>query len=156
MVVVRLEPMTQEQYDAYRATAEEGYAESMRQAGAKGEAESRAKAAEDYARLLPDGLATPGQLLWTAYDGEREVGILWVSLTDTPDGTTAFGYDLEVPEDLRRHGYGRAILEAAVEDLRARGVVSVGLNVFGHNLGAQALYEQMGFEVTAIQMVRRL
>ena len=61
-----------------------------------------------------------------------------------------------VREELRRSGYGRAIMVAAEDECRALGVVSVGLNVFGHNRGAQALYEQMGFEVTGIQMSKRL
>jgi ribosomal protein S18 acetylase RimI-like enzyme len=47
-------------------------------------------------------------------------------------------------------------MQAAEGECRRRGVVSVGLNVFGHNLGAQALYEQMGFVVTSIQMSKKL
>ncbi|HZK36358.1 MAG TPA: hypothetical protein VFC57_05325 [Aeromicrobium sp.] len=38
----------------------------------------------------------------------------------------------------------------------ARGVISVGLSVFGFNAGAQSLYEQMGFEVSAIQVTKTL
>jgi len=34
--------------------------------------------------------------------------------------------------------------------------VSIGLNVFGDNLGAQSLYKQMGFETTSIQMRKLL
>jgi hypothetical protein len=37
-----------------------------------------------------------------------------------------------------------------------RGVVAVRLNVFGFNRGAQALYEQMGCEVTHVLMSERL
>jgi GNAT superfamily N-acetyltransferase len=153
---VRLEPMTREQYDAYRVFAEDEYAEAIRDSGSMPEAEAREQAAADYAQLLPDGLDSEGHHFWTAYDGDDEVGMLWLRLKDTSVGVTAFGFDFFVHEDLRRRGYGRALLEAAEVECRERGVVSVGLRVFGNNLAAQALYEQMGFEVTSMQMSRRL
>jgi len=153
---VRLVPMTREQYDAFRLTGEDEYAASIRDSGSLPEAEARERAAADYARLLPDGMDSEGHCFWTAYDGDEAVGMLWLRFTDTSVGLTAFGFDFSVREDLRRRGYGRALLQAAEVECRARGVVSVGLQVFGDNLAAQALYEQMGFEVTSIQMSRRL
>lgn len=45
---------------------------------------------------------------------------------------------------------------AAEWECRELGVVSIGLNVFGHNLAALTHYEQMGFQVTGIQMNRKL
>jgi ribosomal protein S18 acetylase RimI-like enzyme len=155
-VTVRLEPMTREQYDEYRVTAEDSYAASIHESGSMPEAEARTKAVADFARILPDGFDTPGHRFWTAYDGALEVGILWLALSETSEGTTAFGYDFEVREDLRRLGYGRAFMLAAERECRELGVVSIGLNVFGHNLAAQSLYEQMGFQVTGIQMSRTL
>ena len=155
-VTVRLEPMTREQYDAYRVTAEADYAASIRDSGSMPEAEAVAKSAEDFARLLPDGFDSDGHRFWTAYDGDDAVGMLWLRLTETSQGTTAFGYDFSVREDLRSRGYGRAVMLAAEEVCRDLGVVSISLNVFGHNLVAQSLYEQMGFRVTAIQMTREL
>jgi GNAT superfamily N-acetyltransferase len=155
-VSVRLEPMTREQYDAYRVTAEDSYAESIHASGSMPAVEARAKAVEDFARILPEGFDTPGHRFWTAYDGDLEVGILWLKLSETSEGTTAFGYDFEIREALRRKGYGRAFMMAAEQECRDLGVVSIGLNVFGHNLAAQSLYEQMGFEVTSIQMSRTL
>lgn len=110
---VRLEPMTETEYAAYRERAEDSYAEGIHRSGAMSLADARAKAAEDYARLLPDGLATAGQRLWTAFDGSEPVGVLWLGFTDTDEGLTAFGFDFEVREDLRRHGYGRAMMLAA-------------------------------------------
>ena len=146
---VRLEPMTQEQFDTYRAQAEESYAASIAGSGMLPVAEAREKSAADFAHLLPDGLDTPEQLFWTAYDGPRDVGLVWLNIRERSDGLFAFGYDFLVREELRRHGYGRAIMVAGERLCRDRGVATVGLNVFGHNPGARTLYEQMGFEVTA-------
>jgi ribosomal protein S18 acetylase RimI-like enzyme len=148
--------MTREEYDAYRVLAEDEYAESIARSGLMPEAEARRKSREDFARILPDGFDSEGHLFWTAYDGGRDVGMLWLKLEHSSEGTIAFGYDFAVKPELRRSGYGRAIMAAAEDECRRRGVVSVGLNVFGDNLAAQALYEQMGFQVTAIQMRKRL
>jgi ribosomal protein S18 acetylase RimI-like enzyme len=156
MPTVRLAPMTEQQYTAYRSTSDEAYARSIASSGSMPLEEAREKSRDDFARLLPDGLASEGHRFWTAYDGDTEVGMVWVQLRPTSEGLTAFGYDFEVPEALRRSGYGRAIMAAAADELRTMGVMSVGLNVFGDNLGAQALYEQMGFEVTSIQMRKLL
>jgi len=72
------------------------------------------------------------------------------------DGLHAFGYAFEVRQELRRRGYGRAITLAAEQKCREMNVVSIGLTVFGFNRAAHSLYEDLGFEVTAIQMRKRM
>ncbi|MEH0825374.1 MULTISPECIES: GNAT family N-acetyltransferase [unclassified Micromonospora] len=156
MATIRLEPMTDEQYVRYRERAADDYAENIAASGLLPPTEARNKAREDYARLLPDGRRTEGHRLWTAYDGADEVGVLWLHTQQRSDGLHAFIYDIEVREQLRRRGYGRAMIRAAEQVCREVGVVSIGLNVFGFNTGARALYEQLGFEVTAVQMAKRL
>jgi ribosomal protein S18 acetylase RimI-like enzyme len=165
VVAVRLEPMTEEQYVDYRAAAEVEYGRNIAASGAMPEFEARAKAAEDFARLLPDGLRSEGHLFFSAYDVAatpqhddvvNAVGMLWLHLEEKSDGWHAFGYGFEVREDLRRRGYGRAVMVAAEQECRDRGVVAMQLSVFGFNRGAQSLYEQMGFEVTSVVMTKRL
>lgn len=155
-MTVRLEPVTLDQYHAYRMTAEDDYAEAIRESGTMGAEEARAKAVADYAELLPDGLDTVGLRLFTAYDGAEPVGMLWLALAETAAGTTAYVYDVSVHEALRRRGYGRAIMLAGEAECRALGVVSIGLNVFGPNVAARRLYEDLGFQVTSIEMKRML
>lgn len=155
---VRLVPMTREQFAAYREGAERGYAEAILSSGSGTPEEADAKAAEDFGRLLPDGLDSEGQRLWTAVDDSlgEQVGMLWLGFRETSEGLSAFGFDLEVRHDLRRRGYATSIMQAAEQVCRELGVVRVGLQVFGDNPGAQALYERMGFEVTSTQMAKRL
>jgi ribosomal protein S18 acetylase RimI-like enzyme len=151
-----LRPMNAEQFDRYRAQAEKRYAESIASSGMLPLEEARAKSVADFGRLLPAGIDTPEQFFWTGYDGDAEVGLVWLNIAARSDGLHAFGYDLVVREDLRRKGYGRAIVVAAESLCRDRGVVAIGLNVFGHNHGARSLYEQLGFEVTATLMRKPL
>jgi GNAT superfamily N-acetyltransferase len=156
MIEVRLEPMTEAQYAAYRSAGEADYAQSIADSGLLPEVEARQKAADDFAKLLPDGLRTVGHHLWNAYDGDTAIGMLWIRIEEKSDGPHAFGFDFSVREEVRRHGYGRAIIVAAEKVCRELGVVSIELNVFGPNVAARTLYEQMGFEVTAVQMRKLL
>jgi GNAT superfamily N-acetyltransferase len=155
MVSVELVPMTDEEYETYRRTGEQTYARSYHRAGMPWE-DAVERAANDYAKVLPDGLATPDTYLWTAKDGNEQVGMLWLKVTHRLGGDTAFGYDFLVREDLRRRGYGRAVMLAAEQWCRRHGIVSVGLHVFAHNSGAIGLYEQMGFVEVGRNLERRI
>jgi GNAT superfamily N-acetyltransferase len=148
--------MSADQFRAYRDVAERTYAENIARSGSMPGPEALQKARADFDDVLPEGVDTADHEFWTALDHDQEVGMLWLAFTEKSDGLHAFGYDFLVTSERRRQGYGRAIMTAAEEVCRERGVVEVGLSVFGFNSGAQALYEQMGFEVTAVQMRRRL
>ncbi|MEG9225987.1 GNAT family N-acetyltransferase [Aeromicrobium sp. Sec7.5] len=155
-VSVRLVPMSPERFRSYRVTAERSYADNIAASGMMPPSEALEKAAADFDQLLPDGVDTVDHCFWTALDADQEVGILWLAFSEKSNGVHAFGYDFLVTSELQRRGYGRAIMAAAEEVCRERGVVEVGLSVFGFNSGAQSLYEQMGFEVTMLQMRKRI
>ncbi|QSB14222.1 GNAT family N-acetyltransferase [Natronosporangium hydrolyticum] len=151
MIDVRLEPMTADEYQPWRAEAEAHYARSVAASGRSAQAAARA-AADTYAQLLPDEFATPDHRFWYAYDGHRRVGFLWVKVNDD----TAFVYNVAVEPDLRRQGYGRAIMLAAERWCRDNALTRIGLHVFTHNTGALALYEQLGFTETGRNMAKDL
>jgi ribosomal protein S18 acetylase RimI-like enzyme len=148
--------MTDAQFAAYRSTAEDGYARQVAESGAMSWAAAVEKAAADFARLLPEGRGTPGAHLFTAHAGDDQVGMVWLRLETGADGRHAFVYDIEVRPEHRRAGHGRAIMLAAEDFVRAQGAESIGLNVFGQNVGARALYEDLGYETISIQMRKRL
>jgi len=153
---VRLEPMSDEEYAEFRERSEVSYAAQIAASRAVSLSEARRQAAEDHERLLPQGVLTPGHYLWTAYEGAEPVGDLWLHVETKPDGPHAFGYGIEVRQELRRRGYGRAITAAAEQKCREMNVVSIGLTVFGPNKAAQNLYEDLGFEATVLQMRKHL
>jgi len=149
--------MTEGEYAAYRLEAERDYADEISASGAMPAIEAEEKARADYARLLPDGLRSPDMYLWTAFDGDEPVGLLWLNVTERPKGPpTAFVYDVRVRPGQRRRGYGRAIMLAAEDCCRERGAVSLSLNVFGGNAAARSLYEQLDFATTAVHMTKPL
>ena len=142
---VALRPMTGTEFESYRDQLITAYAQDMLDAGAFTDRDRALEASvASTEQLLPDGLDTPCQHLWTAYDGEALVAILWIAV----DGPTAFIYDIEVHHDQRRRGYGREVLDAGARAAHDLGARQLGLNVFGHNDAARTLYERAGYATT--------
>lgn len=112
---------------------------------------------DEMARLLPQGASSPGMSLLSAYDAELRVGHVWLQLEPRIGETgEAWLYDIEVDARVRGRGYGRALLEAAEVVARDAGATYLGLNVFGANEVARALYESADYEVKTLQMRKRL
>ena len=152
-----LTPMTDNEYEAFFAKLIVEYAAVNVEAGNwhKEEAMEMSKKASE--QLLPQGLQTPRVLLLSAENAEGEyVGYLWIGL-DRPGALgSAWIYDIEVSENQRGKGYGRALLRAAEEETLKHGVETLGLNVFGTNAVARKLYESAGYEITQIAMSKEL
>ena len=142
---VALRAMTAAEFQGYRDQLITAYAQDMLDAGAFTDRDRALEASvASTEQLLPDGLDTPGQHLWTAHDGEALVAILWIAV----DGPTGYIYDIEVHHDQRRRGYGREVLDAGARAAKDLGARELGLNVFGHNDGARTLYERAGYATT--------
>lgn len=152
---VRLVPMTDGEYAAFLAQQIPDYAESNVRAGRWTEAEALERAREDFQRLLPDGPKTPNHFLFTIHTepGDTPVGDLWLAMTSP---SIAFVYDLAVAPEHRRRGYAMGAMKAAEQVAIAHGANRIGLNVFGHNPGARALYVRLGYTTMAEQMTKPL
>jgi ribosomal protein S18 acetylase RimI-like enzyme len=152
-MAITLVPMTPAEYEDWKAAGIAGYAQEFVDSSILSPEEARKRAEEDYRSLLPDGLDTENHLIWSAQDESgRAVGSIWVALLPERTPPHSFVYSLDVNADQRRKGYGRAIMEAAMQECRARGIGSMGLNVFGHNDTARRLYERLGFTVSSTSM----
>ncbi len=140
---LELRPMTPAEFDTFLARMGDDYAGELAAAGMTPEAAAE-RSRQQMAELIPDGLASPGMVFFTAWADDRPVGRLWLSTQET----MAFVYDVEVSEQERRKGYGAAIMNAGAIWSREHGHPVLGLNVFAHNPGARALYDRLGYRVT--------
>lgn len=149
---VRLRPMSAEEFVSWQQRAIESYAQEFVDSGFLTADEARNRAREDFAKLLPEGLDTSAHDVFTAVEGDGVVGTLWLSFTERARGLEAFVYEVTVDPAHRGRGFGRSIMEAGHAICRERGAVAVGLNVFGHNAPARALYESLGYRVVSTAM----
>lgn len=155
---VRLEPIREPEYEAWLAQSMAEYAEEKVQAGNYHPDGALQRAEQEYRELLPQGPATPGQHLFSIVDaasGDR-VGMIWFAEKQRGPRLEAFIYDLVVLEPFRRRGYARAAMIAIEDEVRQLGIDRIGLHVFGHNRGAWALYDQLGYEVTNVNMAKKI
>ncbi|GAB3247521.1 GNAT family N-acetyltransferase [Chitinimonas naiadis] len=154
---VRLIPMEEAGFAAFQAWSTPAYAVSNIKSGRWTEAEAPAKAAAQVAQLLPQGLATPHHYFFDVVTEESgKVGVLWFALNPTANGPQAWVYEIFIDEAHRGQGLGRAAMMAFEAEALRLGAVSLGLNVFAYNEPAAALYRNLGYSPTAVQMAKPL
>ena len=154
-----LRPLREDEYDDFVARGRESYARDMvAQAGIPEDA-ARTKAEHDWQHLLPDGLASPGQILFALEDRDtgEHVGDLWIAERASDFGDEAmFVYSIEVYEQFRGRRLGRQAMLLLEDEVRSRGRNRVTLNVFGGNDVARSLYRSLGYAETAVFMSKEL
>jgi RimJ/RimL family protein N-acetyltransferase len=145
-------------YRAYRDHLVRDYAADKVRAGAWSESEAQIRAAKDVDGLLPEGPATQGHFLYSVREdaADAEVGTVWFALRDSGVGRYVWIYDIIIDENFRRRGYASRTLELVEARAKELSAKSVELHVFGHNQGAQALYEKVGYSVTSITMAKQV
>ena len=156
--MVRLVPMSDIEYQSYLALAVRDYADDKVAAGNWQPADALERSAQEFQRLLPDGVATQDNYLFNIEDQTlaAKVGMIWLARLIQGAHPIAFIYDFRIDEPYRRQGYGEQALRAAEERAKALGFDTIALQVFGHNHAARALYEKMGYEITNINMAKKL
>ncbi|MDQ0612422.1 ribosomal protein S18 acetylase RimI-like enzyme [Microbacterium sp. W4I4] len=143
---IRLHPMGDADYSAFRAVADEEYAQERFDSGSEPTIEAARRVAEEQMfELLPEGPRTPGHRLWVVRDrDDRRAGMLWVHFGEG----VAFIYDIAMDEDRRGQGLGTQTLRAAAEETARAGADVLALNVFGSNENARRLYTREGYRET--------
>ena len=109
-------------------------------------------------------LAEPSGILLLAERDARVLGALIGEVEIDPEGSDTFVipdrvahlHDLSVLPDARGRGVGHALMERFERELRARDVVSYGLDVMAGNDSARTFYEALGFELADLVFEKRL
>jgi GNAT superfamily N-acetyltransferase len=151
-----IRPLREDEFDAWRAATRDGYAYSIEFEGGVPHDAAQKKADDDFAAVLPDGIATKGHLFYVVDEGDGPVGDLWLAEREGMSGPQLFVYDVHVDEAQRGKGYGRRLMEFADEEARRLGLPRIALNVFGGNEVARQLYRSLGYYESAVFMVKEL
>ncbi|MDA5279399.1 N-acetyltransferase family protein [Streptomyces sp. NPDC054904] len=138
-------PLKEEEYPAWYAGEEAGYIKDIVRAGALTAEQARKKSDRDFARYLPEGYRTPGHAFYAMEADGQVVGTGWVKHAFLPGVT--FGFSLEVYEEHRGKGYGRAAMAVGEWAARHGGDEAMMFNVFGGNEVAMSLYDSTGYAV---------
>ncbi len=153
---VLLDPMDAPAFAAYLAQAIPAYARDKIASGQWSPGEAPALARQGFDALLPDGLATPDNVLFTLRDPSTnaDVGMLWYAVEARAGRRIAYVYDVLVEPRRRREGLGTGAFEALEAHVVSRGLAGIALHVFGHNDAARALYAKLGYRPTNISLFK--
>ncbi len=138
-------PLTGDEYPGWYAGEVAAYVADIVRAGALTPEQAQVKSDEDFARYLPQGYRTPGHTFYAMEAGGQVIGAGWVNHGYLPG--VAFGFSLEVYEEHRGKGHGRAAMSVGEWAARQGGDEALMFNVFGGNEAAMSLYDRTGFAV---------
>ncbi|MEU7641557.1 MULTISPECIES: GNAT family N-acetyltransferase [unclassified Streptomyces] len=143
-------PMSEAEYPVWLAAA---VTERIRADTAQGMARERAERTEpaEHDALLPEGAATPGQVLRVLAHEGVDVGTLWLALR-LPGQPGGYVMDMRVAPEHRGEGHGRSLMLVAEREALAAGRASLALNVHPDNAPALGLYRSLGYRTTAYRM----
>ncbi|MFD5428747.1 GNAT family N-acetyltransferase [Streptomyces sp. NPDC127084] len=150
-------PMDEAEFGDWSASEIEGHAQFLVAQGVPPE-QARARAVADQRELLPEGLTTPRTWIRVMEAEGAMVGHLWVGEREVRPGRQgAYVYAIEVAEPHRGRGHGRTLMILAERIARAEAEADLlGLRVRAGNTPALRLYESLGYQVTHIDVGKRL
>jgi len=156
--------MTDAERDAALEQEAAEYAEAKARAGIWTRDEALNRSREEIRSLVGTRPADRGHEFFIGVDeAGRRVGWLWLGPVPSSDASpdTRWLFQIVVDAPRRGQGFGRGLLRAAEEHLRAAGRSELALNVFRWNTVAVALYTSSGYEIAfqddkALEMRKRL
>jgi RimJ/RimL family protein N-acetyltransferase len=147
--------MTETEYAAWLEAAILAYASDKVACGQWSEQDSLERSQLQFAELLPQGLETPDNFLFTITDLQATaVGVLWFAVNTRFNARVANVFDVIVWPERQREGHAFRAFVALEDQVRTLGLSGIALHVFGHNKGAQALYAKLGFQPTNISLFK--
>lgn len=145
--MVRLAPMSGEEFRELAARIPEDYAASQVRMGIWKEDESVELARAEIAEGLPQGVDTPNHHFLVVHDdgsGDR-VGELWYCLRPRGSRQQLFVCWIGIDGQHRRRGHATAVFNRMDGEARRLGAYLVGLGVDGDDVAALSLYTKLGF-----------
>lgn len=151
-----LAPLTRSEFAGYQATSIPMYAHEKIRSGEWAEGDALRLAREAFDLLLPNGLDTPDNYLFglrEAADGPV-LGVLWFAIRQRAGDRIAYVYEIVIHPQFQRKGHASASFRALEDKVRELGLSGIALHVFGHNTGARALYESLGYQTSNITLFK--
>jgi ribosomal protein S18 acetylase RimI-like enzyme len=146
--------MPAEHFGEFAKAAIDSYAADNVASGRWRQDESEQLAQLELSRLLPQAAKTSDHYIYEIKldAGGPVLGFVWFGTMPRGTAKVAFVFQLFIQPEYRRQGHGRAALTREEQLAADLGLPGIALNVFGSNLGAQALYQSLGYAITSLSM----
>lgn len=154
--MVTLKPMNQEDFQHYIISAIELYAKDKVASGNWSKDDALNLSEKDFSHLLPQGEKSEFNYLYSIFQDELNIGMIWIAQKSPETTDEGFIYDFIISDQYRGQGYGKKAMKEIETMAKELGMKKIGLHVFGHNIVARGLYEKMGYETTNIVMSKTI
>lgn len=155
--MITLKAMNHDDFQEYVGSSMETYAKEKVASGNWSAAEALDLAKKDYKRLLPQGEKSKFNYLFSVFNEEIKVGVIWVAQKSPENKEEGFIYEIKIYDEYQGLGYGKqAMIEIETIAREELGMKKLGLHVFGHNKVARGLYEKLGYETTNVVMAKKI
>ena len=150
--------MTENEFLAFAEEAIPAFAADKTTSGHWSPDEALELSRKSFEELLPHGLASPDNFLFTIRDpaNEASVGVIWIAVQEQGGKRIAYVYNVTVQPEHQRKGHATRDFLALESEVQKLGLSGIALNVFGHNAGAHALYVKLGYQPTNINMFKAI
>ncbi len=150
-----LRKMSKEEFETYFENKIERYADVLSENSYEdGNEDFYLKARTQLNNLLPKGVETPNHHLFNLTLENQVIGYVWIKLEKGKK--SAFLYEIFLFEDYRGKGHGTEVMASVEAWLEQEEIQFLKLHVFGSNTRARKLYEELGFEIAGINMVKTI
>ncbi len=156
--MIRLEPMSEDEFQASLARNIARRAQESIALGIWNEGGAEAASRADFLQLFPQGRRTEGFDFRNIVDGDSgaRVGETWFSAQPIGGKVQFWVNWIWVEPTYRRRGIATLTFRLLEEEAIRAGADRVGLYVHAENEGAQSLYRRLGFAPTGIRMSKKL
>jgi len=156
--MIKLINMSEDNFIFFLNNAIHEFAEEKVKANTWAEQEAIRLSEEAFNNLIPKGLNTDNTYFYLIFaeDINKKIGYLWFKVFDGLLGKEAFLFDILIYEEFQGKGYGKKAMIAFEEKTSELQINKLSLHVFGHNNIALELYKKIGYEITDINMSKKI
>ncbi len=155
-MTTQLRPMLEDEFHSYIDHLVEDYAKDNVEAGYWQEGEALERSRKETGNLLPQGVKTPSHYLYVIEDNSLAVGVIWMRVDPKAAVKGGFIFDLEINQQYRGKGFGKKAMLLIEEKAKEFGLRQIELHVFAKNKVARKLYGGLGYQVTSLNMTKKL
>ncbi|WP_459503441.1 GNAT family N-acetyltransferase [Bacillus sp. C1] len=154
--MITLKPMNREEFQLYISVAIEDYAKGKVISGNWIEEEAINLSKKEFSRLLPKGEKSELNYLYSIFQEQQLIGMIWLAQISTTNPDEGFIFDFIIYKPHQGQGFGKQAMKEIEMIAKELGMSKIGLHVFGHNKVARGLYEKLGYEITNINMMKTI
>jgi ribosomal protein S18 acetylase RimI-like enzyme len=119
-------------------------------------AEAERLAADQQTEAFPNGQPADGHLVMEVITDGEVCGHVWIGPRALGDVKHWWVWDIEIAAAFRGRGIGRWVMAMAEDCARQRGASEIGMTVFGENVAARHLYDDLGYREVSLRLGKAL